>query len=152
MFLVRFFFRISFVVVLFSSCRMQMEPLTIGKAEKLKLTKISLQGIEGEISLKITNPNKVGFTVYPSYVEAFFSGIRLGKAETRSSVFVPASSDKEHTFYIKGNFKDIKLNDFTRLVGGKLGELEVKGKLRAGKWFIRRSFDVSHTQRISFGD
>lgn len=134
-----------------TACKMQMEPLTVGKVENVKVSKISLKGIEGEVSLKITNPNNIGFNVYPSYVDALFSGITLGRAETKQKVFIPAKSDLVHSFYFKGDFKNMGISDYTQLIGGKLGNIELKGKLKAGKWFYRKSFDVSHSQRISFG-
>ena len=130
---------------------MQMEPLSIGKAENIRLNKISLKGIEGEIEVKINNPNNIGFNVYPSYVDAYFSGIKLGRAETHDRVFLPANSNQTHKFFIKGDFKNISLADFTNLSLARMGQLELKGKIKAGKWFFRKSFDVTHTEKISLG-
>jgi LEA14-like dessication related protein len=140
-----------FLVLVLASCKTQFQPLSIRNAENLKITKISLRGIEGEISISIVNPNSVGFNLYPSHVDAYFSGIKLGRAETNSKTFIPANSDAVHTFRITGNFRGISLASLANLSMGRLGELEIKGKLKAGKWFFKKRFAVSHTQKISFG-
>jgi hypothetical protein len=75
----------------------------------------------------------------------------LGRAETNSKTFIPANSDAVHTFRITGNFRGISLASLANLSMGRLGELEIKGKLKAGKWFFKKRFAVSHTQKISFG-
>lgn len=147
----RFYFLWIVFAALLLSCKTQFRPLSISNAENLRITKISLRGIEGEISISIVNPNSISFHLYPSHVDASFSGIKLGRAETESKTFIPANSDAVYTFRIRGNLRGVSLSSLTNLTLGNLGELEIKGKLKVGKWFFKKRFAVSHKQKISFG-
>ena len=148
----RSFFASILISLLFSSCKMQFQSLSVGNAENLKISKISSKGIEGEITVNIINPNKMGFTVYPSFVELSIAGIKLGKAEMKKKVFIPAHSSISHVFFINGNFGEIKVTDYMKIIGGKFGDLEINGNIKAGKWFLKKRIEISHKQKISLSN
>ena len=113
-----------------------------------KPNKIDLTGIDADIQLGIKNPNTVGFSVYRSTFDVTFNGVYLGKAKSTKRVRVAPNSDKSYSFTLKGNFKNVGLNEVMKLVGGGKGSLEVKGNIKAGKFFIKKRIPVDVKERV----
>lgn len=145
----RFYFLWIVFAALLLSCKTQWEAPAIKSVERFKITKISLEGVEGELELKIKNPNPISFTLFHSSAKASFSGINLGSVSMKEKVRIPARSDKTHTFYLQGKFKEMKLSDLTQLFSAKLGQLDIDGKIKVGKWFYRKKFDLQFHDRVS---
>lgn len=135
--------------LLLVSCKAGFQSPTIGNIERFKLTKISAEGVEGEVDISISNPNPFGFTVYKAKAEATFLGVKLGSASMNKKFRIPSKSSETHTLYLKTKFKEMQLPDLGKLLSGKLGVLELSGTIKAGKWFFKKRFDVRHEQRIS---
>jgi LEA14-like dessication related protein len=141
------------VLLFFSSCKLnELQSPTVSRTENFKITKMSPDGIEGEITVNIKNPNSVGFTIFKSYFDVTYAGTSLGKAFMKKKIRIPANSDKTHTFQLKGSLKGVSMADLTKLMNGKTGQLEIAGKLKVGKWFYKKKFDVNHKQRISLSN
>jgi LEA14-like dessication related protein len=128
---------------------MSFEAPTVSRTDNFKVSKMTPQGIEGEITVDIKNPNSVGFNIYKSGFDVTYGGVYLGKAWMKKKIRIPGNSDKTHTFYLKSDFKDKSLMDITSLMSGKGGQLEIKGKLKVGKWFYKKKFEINHKQRVS---
>ncbi|MBC7865191.1 MAG: LEA type 2 family protein [Bacteroidia bacterium] len=137
------------VLAVFSSCKMNFEAPKVSRTDDFKITKMTPQGIEAEITVNIKNPNDQSFKIYRSYFDLTYQGIALGRAYMHKKVKVPANSDQKHTFVLKGSLKGVSMEDMTKLMNGKAGTLEIDGKLKAGKWFYKKKFDVKHKQKIS---
>lgn len=142
---------ISFLVLvlLFCSCKMSFEAPKVKQAEDFKITKMDPNSLEGEIVININNPNTIGFNIYKSYFDVTYGGSSLGRAYLKKKIRIPGKSDKNHTFYLKGSLKGMSVADLTKLMSGKGGQLEISGKLKVGKWFYKKKFDINHKQRMS---
>ncbi|HRF38873.1 MAG TPA: choice-of-anchor L domain-containing protein, partial [Saprospiraceae bacterium] len=93
-----------------------------------------LEGIEALIELNIKNPNSMGFSIYPSEFDIIFSGMNLGKAKLKKRVHIDANCEKAYTFELNSSFKEFNFMDITKMLSGsKLGTMQVKGDLKAGK-------------------
>lgn len=143
------FFSILILALALASCRMQFEAPSVSRTDDFKVSKMTPEGIEGEITVNIKNPNSMGFNIYRSYFDVTYGGTSLGRAYMKKKVKIGANSDKTHTFYLKSDFKGLNIADITKLMSGKPGQLEISGRIKAGKWFYKKKFDVSHKQRIS---
>jgi LEA14-like dessication related protein len=138
-----------FLLLVLSSCKMSFEAPTVSRTDDFKITKMSPDAIEGEITVNIKNPNAVGFSIFKSYFDVTYGGTSLGRAYMKKKVRIAGNSDKTHTFYLKGDLKGMSLAELTKLMNGKAGQLEISGKLKVGKWFYKKRFDVNHKQRVS---
>ena len=108
-----------------------------------------MNGMEATVVLGIHNPNAVGFSVYRSKFEVYYDGVYLGKTSSRKRVHIAANSDKDYSFHFKGSFKGIGFGDVMRMVGNAgRGQLEIKGNVKVGKFFIRKGFPVNEKQRV----
>lgn len=126
------------------SCKEFKEVEVIG-VNNFKIEKVSLEGIEAKIELIIKNPNAMGFSIYPSEFDIIFSGLNLGKAKLKKRVHIAANAEKAYVFELNSSFKGMNLMDLTKLVSGsKLGSMEVKGDLKAGKFWIKKKFPIDY--------
>lgn len=139
----RIFFLTGILIVFFSSCRSFKEAEFTG-VKGFKVNTINLQGIDADVILGIKNPNNIGFSIYPSEFEVMLMGIGLGKAKLKKRVHISANSEKAYSFRLKSSFKDMNMMDILKLVNtGNYGTIQVKGNLRAGKFYLKKNFPVN---------
>lgn len=137
-----------FSVLLLSSCIGEFKELSISRINGFKVTNMSASGIEGEINVTISNPNNVAFKVYRSKAEITYGDTKLGTAHIAKKVKIPANSSIEHTFILKGDLKDVSLASLPGLLMGKNQKMEIKGHIKAGKWFYKKKFPIDEKQKI----
>ena len=149
-----FKFRFLFFSILFfnfNSCK-EFKEVEVTGVKSFRLTKVSQEGIEGEVILGIKNPNSVSFSIYPSEFDVVYSGIKMGKARLHKRVHIDGNSEKLYVFKLKTSLKDMNLMDVMGLMnGGKMGKIEVKGNLKAGKIFVKKRFPVDISEKIDLG-
>lgn len=132
-----------------SSCK-DFEEIKVIGVDSFYLNKLNTDGIEAEVKLKIKNPNSVGFSVYPSEFDILFSGIRLGKAKLNKRVHIDANCERVYSFNLKSGFGDLNILDVTRLLNTEnLGKIEVRGDLKAGKFYLKKKFPVNFSDKIN---
>ncbi|MBN8692548.1 MAG: LEA type 2 family protein [Bacteroidetes bacterium] len=135
---------ILLIAVTFSSCKEFKEVEVVG-VKDFKLKKIGLEGIEALIELNIKNPNNMGFSIYPSEFDIIFSGMNLGKAKLKKRVHIDANCEKAYTFELNSSFKEFNFMDITKMLSGsKLGTMQVKGDLKAGKMWVKKKFPIDY--------
>ncbi|MBK9282822.1 MAG: LEA type 2 family protein [Sphingobacteriaceae bacterium] len=136
------------ILVLLVSCKSFQEPQCTG-VKDYKMTKLDMTGISANVGIGIKNPNNIGFSVYRSTFDVYYGGVYLGKAKTKKRVFIEANKEKNYYFTINGKFKDVSLTEVMKLVsGGGNGQLQVKGSIKAGKFFIRKKFPIDEKKRV----
>lgn len=115
-----------------------------------KVNQVNSQGIDADIMLMVKNPNKIGFSIYPSKFDVSYNGIYLGKARLSKRVHIRANAEESYAFNLKSDFKNFNLADVMKLVSGISGRgmVEVKGDLKAGKLLWRRRFPVQVKERV----
>jgi LEA14-like dessication related protein len=135
-------------VLLLSSCVGELKELSISGINDFKITRLSPQGIEGEIAVTIKNPNSTSFRVYRSQAEILYGGVKLGRARSTKKVRIGANSEVEHVFVLKGDLKDVTLADLPTLFLSKNKPMEINGYIKAGKWYYRHKFPINQKQRL----
>jgi len=135
-------------LVTLTSCK-SYQDISVTSVDNFHLNKINSEGIDGEIKLKIKNPNAVGFSIYPSSFDITFSGIRLGKAKLDKRVHIDANAERVYTFNLKSDLKELNVFDALKLLNmDNLGKIEVNGDLKAGKFFLKKKFPVNYTDKV----
>lgn len=135
-------------IAFLTSCVGELKEVSISSINGFKVTKLSPGGIEGEILVTIKNPNTTSFRVYRSKADIVYGGVKLGEARTVKKVKIGANSEAEHTFVLKGDLKDAMLSDLPALFMSKNKAMEIKGHIKAGKWYYRRKFPINEKQRL----
>ncbi|HEX7413747.1 MAG TPA: LEA type 2 family protein [Bacteroidia bacterium] len=138
-----------FVIALFmSSCIGKFKEISINNINSFKLTKIDAKSIEGEINVSINNPNNTSFKVYKSKAVIFVGGSKLGEAHIVKKVKIAANSSIDNTFVLHGDFKELNLGTLANITMGK-PVVEIKGYIKAGKWFYKKKFPVDQQQKLA---
>jgi len=132
------------------SCAIQ-QPVFTG-IKGFKVEKVNTEGIEGDVMLGIQNPNKFAFTVYRSAFDVTFTGIHLGTAKLTKKVKIKSGEEGAYAFHLKSDFKDINLAEILRLLNSatRRDMMEVNGKLKVGRFYLKKSFPVAVKERIGF--
>lgn len=138
-------------IFLFISCK-EFKDVEVTGVKSFRLTKVSGDGIEGEVIIGIKNPNAYSFFIYPSEFDVTYSGMKMGKARLYKKVRIDGNTEKVYVFKLKTNLKDLNLMEVLGLVsGGKIGKIEVKGTLKAGKFYIKKRVPVDFSEKIGLG-
>lgn len=135
--------------LIFINCK-GFKEASVSGVDSFYLNKVNSEGIEAEVKLKVKNENSVGFSIYPSEFDIIFSGIRLGKAKLNKRVHIGANSERVYSFKLKTKLEDFNLLDATRLLNlDNMGKIEVKGDLKAGKFYLKKKFAVNYSDKIN---
>jgi LEA14-like dessication related protein len=142
-----FLFYVFCTLFLFS-CK-DLQEITVTNVDSFSLGKLSMKEIEGELYLTIKNPNSVGFSIYRSEFDIIYGNVKLGKAKLHKRVHIGANTEKTYTFKLKSSPENINLMDILKLVGnGGSGTIQIKGDLRAGKLFVKRTYPINYVDHI----
>ncbi|MEO8759666.1 MAG: LEA type 2 family protein [Bacteroidia bacterium] len=133
------------------SCVGEFKEISINRITNFKINKVDLKSIDAEISVSINNPNDKSFKIYKSKAQVFVGGTNLGTAKIVKKVKIPANSSVENIFVLHGDFKDLNLGTLASITMGRPA-VEIKGYLKAGKWFYKRKFPINQQQKISGND
>ena len=140
----------AFCSILFSSCG-DFQEVTFSGIENVKIITLSQQGAEVEITARIKNPNKESFTVYPADLDVMLGGINAGKAHMSGRVKIKGRSEEAYTFKIKSDFSKLSFSDLPKLISmasSKNVKIGLKGNLRVGKLFVKKSYPVEMNQSV----
>jgi LEA14-like dessication related protein len=134
-----------------SSCGGDFKEVTFSGIENVKIIKMSQQGIQAEISVKIKNSNKMAFHIYPTDLDATLNGLNAGKAELTNNIRIKPNSEEVYIFKIGSNFSNLTMTDLPKLMSilnSKSAKIGLKGNLKVGKLFYRRSFPVDFSKNV----
>ena len=130
------------------SCR-EMKEIKVKSVEGFYVNKLTAQNIEAEIKVKIDNPNKMRFSIYPSQFDVVFSGIRLGSAKLNKRVRLSGNSEKIYTFKLNSKLSELNPLDIMRLMNlDNLGKIEVNGDLKVGKLYFKKKIPINYTDKV----
>ncbi|MBK6985334.1 MAG: LEA type 2 family protein [Bacteroidetes bacterium] len=130
------------------SCR-EAKEIKVKSVEGFYVNKLTTENIDAEIKVKIDNPNKMGFSIYPSEFDVIFSGIRLGKAKLSKRVHLNANSEKVYSFKLNSKLSELNPMDILRLLNlENLGKIEVNGDLKVGKFYFKKKYPVNYTDKV----
>jgi len=139
------------VTGLFHSCK-EIQPVSIGGVENPKLNKLSREGIDAEIGMKIINPNRMRIVVFPSEFDAMINDLSVGKIKLDRKVRIKANSDETETFHIVSDFSKLGFGDIAKIlpiVSSGSATIYLKGNIKAGKWCYKKKFPVELKKTIS---
>ena len=141
-------FLVIFFSFLFFSCK-DLKETTVTGIERFAIHKISTEGIDADLNLKIKNTNSFGFSIYPSEFDITYNGMHLGKARLNKRVHIDGNSERVYAFNLKSNLGDLNIFDVLQLLNAEnRGKIEIKGDLKAGKLFFKKKFDVNYTDKV----
>ncbi len=141
---------LSLLTLTFFSCQ-SFQEVTFNGIENVKVTSLSQKNIDAIVTVRIKNPNNTSFTVYRSEMNVTVNGINAGKAYITDNVKIKAKSEETYSFKIKSDFSNLNLTDLPKLISMALSKnvkIGLKGNLKGGKLFLKRSYPIDITQSV----
>ena len=89
-------------LILVTSC-VNFKEIKCDGISGFRINKISLQGIEAIVSIKIKNPNWMGGYIYSGEFDVKYEGIDIGSTKLIEKVFIEANSEKSYEFNFKSS-------------------------------------------------
>ena len=139
------------MAIVMCSCVGEFKEISLNNINGFKLTKVDTKSIEGEINVSINNPNNKSFKIYKSKTSFIVAGAKLGEARIMKKVKIAANSSVDNTFVLHGDFKALNLGTIANITMGK-PLVEIKGYIKAGKWFYKKKFPIDQKQKLSGQD
>jgi LEA14-like dessication related protein len=140
-----FILAMSFILF---SCIGEFKEISITRIDGFKVTKLSAAGIEGEINVTVNNPNPISFKVYRSKATIMYGDMKLGTARIVKKVKIGPNSNSPETFILKGDLKNVSFASLPELLAGRGKQMEIKGHIKAGKWYYKKKFPIDEKQKI----
>ena len=130
---------IIFCALIFTSC-LQFQPLEFRGIRSVKVDKLDFKEINGTLEAEIFNPNRFGFSVFPSGVDVLYSGRTIGKANLVKKVKIKKNVSATYSFHLSGDLSALKMQDVLQMMGNResFSGFEFRGDLKAGKFFFIR--------------
>jgi LEA14-like dessication related protein len=131
-----FFFAVT---AAFSSC-LQFQPLEFRGIRSVTVDKLDFKEVSGTLNAEISNPNRFGFSIFPSGVDVLFGGKTIGKANLLKSVKIKGNTSATYSFALKGDLSALRMQDVLQMMSNSeaFSRFEFKGDLKAGKFFFIR--------------
>lgn len=141
---ISFFISILLTSIISTSC-VNIKEVQCTGISGFKLNKISTEGINADVKVKIKNSNSFSFKIFKSEVEVSYAGIKIGTAKLLKSVKIKAESEDVYTCRLENEFKHLKLDDIVKLLESfnRKGNIEIKGNVKVGKGFMKKTVPVS---------
>lgn len=138
-----------FCLFCLASCG-SFQDISVSNVESFRVHKMNMKEIEGDIDIKIRNPNSTGFSIYPSEFDIVYNKTKLGKAKLHKRLHINANSEKTYTFKLKTNLENLSFTDVMNIInGGGSGTITLTGDLKAGKFFIKRKYPVNYSNKVN---
>ena len=128
------------------------KPITVSKVQGVRIKSITQKGIEAELTVKIKNPNAIGFTIFPSHFNAKLNEMEVGNARLQKKVRIKGNSEEEHLLIISSDFSKLSLADIPKamaLTQGRGLSVSLDGDIVAGKFLFRKHFPVKLNEHSS---
>ena len=131
------------------SCK-DFKEISVSSVDDFKVNNLTAEKLEAEITVKINNPNSVGFSIYPSEFNVVFSGIKLGKAKLNKRVHINGNTEKSYVFKLNSKLSDLNPMELLQLLNAKnLGKIEVNGDLKAGKFYLKKKYPINYVDKVN---
>lgn len=139
------------LLFLASSCT-EWKDVKITKIENARIIKMDKEGVVAEIDVRVNNPNKIGFKIYKSNLDVLLNSNSVGKAKIKHKIKIKANAEETYTLAISGKVDNLLSG------GGLLGliataasgsaTINIKGTIKAGKFFYKKNFPIDNKQRV----
>ncbi|MEW6468254.1 MAG: LEA type 2 family protein [Bacteroidota bacterium] len=142
---------LSFLLLLQGCGDVQM--ITVSKIQKSRILRLDSKGIEMELTVNIKNPNNMGFNIYRAEFDVSVNGMAVGRGGIDKKMRIRANSDDAHTFTVSSDFSKLSFADLPKimkLANSKSASIGLKGFIKAGKIFYKKTFEVDRTENVSF--
>lgn len=130
-----------------NSCAVYQEP-ELDKVGNFQFEKLKGKSINFSLETTVDNPNWYAIKIKPSTVDVYIENLLIGQLTLQSKVRYARKSTSTVTAPLTAKLADGALINLVRLAGKTEVEVMLKGKVKAGVWFISKKIPVENRQTI----
>jgi len=141
---------LTFILVLvLTSC--SLEPPRIIAVKSIRLHELTDNGAKVKIALVVNNPNKHTIKIRGGQLQVYVNNSNVGKIDVPDTIELPKKSEKEYFLHLQTNYQQVfnSLGSLLTMFAKRSAEVTIKGEIKAGAYFIRKTFPVNVTENIS---
>src|ERR1041385_6501905 len=136
------------LIVLFAGCRLQpivptgVQDVKFGTVDFMKGT------VNGELGLKINNPNNFAVTVYSIELDVNIAGVSLGHVKLDDQFRIEKNTETVYPVKISATLTDI-INGIPKILAAirqKQSDVSLTGSFRVGSGIFKHTFPVNLNQ------
>lgn len=131
------------VLATFTGC--EFKDITLERVDSFKINKMNKDGMEGTISLVITNPNNYPIKVKKANFDLFSGTVKVGDAQLNKSFKIKSNTTETYAIELTGNMPNLIAGGLTGLIGALRGQnpqVNIKGELKAGTFLVSKTIPV----------
>lgn len=128
------------LMILVGGC--EFKDITLMEVNSMNVSQFDGQHMEAVVGVRISNPNGFTVTVEEGHFDLFMNEKSVGKATLKSPLHLEAGSTDVHQVAITGELTNVLGSGAAGLLGmlsGKNPALLLKGEVKAGRWFFKRT-------------
>ena len=132
-----------------TSCNLESPRITSVKS--IRLHELSNDGAKVKIGIVVSNPNKHTIKIRGGRLEVFVNNSDIGTIDIPDTIELPKNSEELYYLHLQTNYSQIinSLPGFITMFTRKSAEVRVQGQIKAGAYFLRKTFPINVTQNIS---
>jgi LEA14-like dessication related protein len=136
-----------FILLLVTSCAIYKEP-ELEKVGNFQFEKLKGKSINFSLETTVDNPNWYAIKIKPSTVDVYVENLLIGQLTLQSTVRYARKSHSIVNAPLTASLANGALINLVRLAGKNEVEVVLKGKVKAGVWFISKKIPVENKQTI----
>ncbi len=139
------------ILTIFNLSCFQYKEVEIIKVSDIKLKEFSTKGINVEVALQISNPNKYKISIVDADLVLLIKDKRMGIANINEKIVLPKKSNQIHRFTIHSTLKDVGSGAIPLLLGIMIKapiELQVQGDIKARAKGISKTIPININEKV----
>ena len=140
----------SVIIFSFSSC-MQAEPLELRQVENVIIKSIDNDTLQMEISLLVSNPNKLRFRVNKIDLLVMAGDVELGRINDIEEFDLLPDSVQACNIPVYISLSNVEMNakKITKALLKKGGKMRLKGYIEARSFIFSKRIDIDKEKRVN---
>lgn len=134
------------LVVVFSSCTFH-EP-AINGVDDVQFHNFDGKSASFNVKVRVQNDNGFGIKVKPSTLDVYLGDDKMGKIHLDKKVKAKRKQETVIDAPFTATFEDGALFKMMKHINGDELNVRLKGKVKAGVWFIGKKIDVDESKSI----
>jgi len=138
-----------FFLLVFTSCA--LESPEIKAVESIRLDEMTNSGAKVKIGIIVSNPNAHTIKIKGGKLDVFVNNNGIGNIDVPDTIELPKNSEGVYYLRLQSSYVQL-LTALPGVIGffnKKSAAVNIKGDIKAGAYFINKTFPINVTQNIS---
>ena len=146
-FLITFYLPLFLLVL--TSCA--LESPEIKAVESIRLDEMTNSGAKVKIGIIVSNPNAHTIKIKGGKLDVYVNKSNIGKIDIPDTIELPKKSEEVYYLHMQSSYMQllVALPGVIGLFAKKSAEVNIKGDIKAGAYFINKTFPIDVTKNIS---